>query len=69
MNGFITVAIAHDSTCEPGNEWMFNGMAEYKKDKPFDKEDVDDSKIGCVVFCVILMVGGIGFGIYYLLTH
>ena len=30
-NGFITVAIAHDSTCEPGEEWLFHGMA-----KPYD---------------------------------
>ena len=27
-NGFITVAIAHDSTCEPGDEWLFHGMAQ-----------------------------------------
>ena len=27
MNGFITIAIAHDSTCEPGEEWLFPGMA------------------------------------------
>lgn len=31
MNGFITVAIAHDSTCEPGEEWLFHEMA-----KPYD---------------------------------
>lgn len=31
MNGFISVAIAHDSTCEPGEEWIFHGMA-----KPHD---------------------------------
>ena len=31
MNGFITVAIAHDATCEPGEEWLFHGMA-----KPYD---------------------------------
>jgi hypothetical protein len=28
MNGFIAVAIAHDSTCEPGDEWLFHGMAQ-----------------------------------------
>ena len=27
MNGFTTVAIAHDATCEPGEEWLFHGMA------------------------------------------
>ena len=30
-NGFIPVAIAHDSTCKPGEEWLFRGMA-----KPYD---------------------------------
>lgn len=28
MNGFLTVAIAHDSTCEPGDEWLFHGLAQ-----------------------------------------
>jgi hypothetical protein len=28
MNGFLTAAIAHDSTCEPGDEWLFHGMAQ-----------------------------------------
>ncbi len=31
MNGFLTVAIAHDSTCKPGEEWVFHGLA-----KPYD---------------------------------
>ena len=31
MNGFMAVAIAHDATCEPGEEWLFHGMA-----KPYD---------------------------------
>ena len=30
-NGFIPIAIAHDSTCEPGEEWLFHGTA-----KPYD---------------------------------
>ena len=30
-NGFIPVAIAHDSTCKPGEEWVFHGLA-----KPYD---------------------------------
>jgi hypothetical protein len=28
MNGFLTVAIAHDATCEPGEEWVFHGLAQ-----------------------------------------
>ena len=30
-NGFIPVAIAHDSTCKPGEEWVFHGLP-----KPYD---------------------------------
>ena len=26
MNGLIPVIIAHDTTCEPGEEWMFHGF-------------------------------------------
>ena len=40
MNGFITVAIAHDSTCEPGEEWLFHGMA-----KPYDVHGSLESSI------------------------
>ena len=68
MNGFIPAIIAHDATCEPRDEWMLHGMAEAKKDKPVTKDDVADGKIGCVVFCIILMVV-IGLGILDLLTH
>ncbi len=28
MNGFLTAAIAPDATCEPGEEWLFHGMAQ-----------------------------------------
>lgn len=31
MNRFIPVAIAHDSTCKRGEEWVFRGLA-----KPYD---------------------------------
>ena len=68
MNEFIAAIIAHDSTCEPGDEWMLHGMAEDKKGKPVVKKDVDGAKIECVVFCVILVVE-IGFVIWCILTH
>ncbi len=73
MNGFLTVAIAHDATCEPGDEWLFHGMAgnkEYPKGEsdPITEDEIEDAKVGCVVFCIMLVVG-IGFGIWYLLTH
>ena len=68
MNGFITVAIAHDATCEPGDEWLFHGMAGDKADKPITKEEIENAKIGCVVFCITLLFG-MGFVIWYFLTH
>ena len=77
MNGFMTVAIAHDATCEPGDEWVFHGMSEDKEDPKGEsdtitEEEVEDAEIGCVVFCimfcVILLVGGIGFWIWYILS-
>ena len=68
MQKVYTAIIEHDSTCEPGDEWMLHGMVDDKNGKPMVKEDVDNARIGCVVFCVILLVGGIGFGIWYLFT-
>lgn len=72
MNG-IDAVLAHDATCDPGDEWMFHGMAEYKEDSkgefdPVTKDEIEDTKIGCVVFCIMLL-SGIGFGIYYLIAH
>ena len=37
MNGFLTVAIAHDSTCKPGEEWLFHGLAGSKGGGSDDK--------------------------------
>ena len=65
----IPEIIAHDATCDPGDEWIFHGMDDGKIDKPITKEEIEeDAKIGCVVFCITLLVG-IGFGIWYFLTH
>lgn len=47
MNGFLTVAIAHDSTCKPGEEWLFHGMA-----SSFSKEEngeIDLPNGGCLM--------------------
>ena len=67
MIGFITEAIAHNATCESGDEWLFHGMADDKEDlkgesDSITEEEIEDAKAGCVVFCIILLVG-IGFGI------
>ena len=73
MSAFISIAVAHDMTCEKGDEWFFHGMAEDKEDPkdesdPITEDEVKDAKIGCVMFCIMLLIG-IGFGIYYLITH
>lgn len=73
MSSFIPIVIAHDATCEKDDEWLFHGMAEDKEDSkgesdPITPDEIEDAKTGCVVFCIMLLVG-IGFGIYYFLTH
>lgn len=70
---FINIAIAHDATCKKGDEWLFHGMAKDKKDPkgesdPITEDEIEDAKIGCALFCIMIIVG-IGFGIYYLITH
>lgn len=73
MSAFIPIAVAHDSTCEKGDEWLFYGMADDKEDPKGEsdaitEDEIEDAKIGCVVFCIMFLIG-IGFGIYYLITH
>lgn len=73
MSAFIPIAVAHDATCEKGDEWLFHGMADDKEDpkgesNTITEDEIEDAKTGCVVFCIMLLVG-IGFGIYYLITH
>ena len=69
----ITIAIAHDATCDKGDEWLFHGMAEDKEDpkgesSTITEDEIEDAKIGCVLFCIMIIIG-IGFGIYHLITH
>lgn len=70
----IPIAVAHDSTCDKGDEWFFDGLNEDNSIEDSQlteeavEEAVEDSKIGCALFCIMLLVG-IGFGIYYLITH
>jgi len=55
-SSFITVAIAHDSTCKPGEEWVFHGLAG-SKDSSSDgmsgqKDGGSDDKFltyGCLI--------------------
>lgn len=66
----IPIAVAHDSTCDKGDEWFFEGLNEDNNSEsdPITEEEIEDAKIGCVLFCIMLIVG-IGFGIYYLITY
>ncbi len=75
MNGLIATAIAHDATCEKGDEWVFHYMSGLKKidggkeeGNPSTEEELEDANICCAVFCIMLLVG-LGFGIYYLIMH
>ena len=73
MSSFIPIAAAHDAVCEDGDEWVFHGMAEGKEglkgeSDPVTEDEIEDAKTGRVVFCIMLLVG-IGFGIYYLIAH
>ena len=73
MCSFIPIAVAHDATCEQGDEWIFHGMAKDKEDpkgesNTITEDAVENAKTGCIVFCIMLLVG-IGFGIYYFITH
>ena len=73
MISFIIPAVAHDSTCKKGDEWIFHGMAAGKENPkgesdPITEDDIADAIIGCAVFCIALLVG-IGYGIYYFITR
>lgn len=61
MNDMITAAIAHDSTCEPGDEWLFSGLAQ-----DTESDDVDSDAIGCgcaslIALVIIAVVAGLIF--------
>ena len=60
MNGFMTVAIAHDATCEPGEEWLFPGMADPKGDGFTDWEP----STGCCIMVLGFVVFVVGFVIW-----
>ena len=73
MSAFIPIAVAHDANCKKGEEWLFHGMAEGKEDPrgesdAITEDEIEDAKIGCALFCIMIIVG-IGFGIYYLIAH
>ena len=65
MNGFITVAIAHDATCEPGEEWLFHGMAG-SKDGGSDWEP-SNVGCGCLMAFVAVVIGFVIWAIWRLI--
>lgn len=61
MCDFITTAIAHDSSCEPGDEWLFSGLAQ-----DTESDDVDLDTIGCgcatlIAFVIFAVAAGLIF--------
>ena len=73
MSAIIGI-VAHDITCKKGDEWVCHSMAKDKKDSKGEsntitKDEVEDAKTDCIVYCIMLLVGIGLFGIYYLITH
>lgn len=61
MCDFITTAIAHDSSCEPGDEWLFSGLAQ---DTESNDTDLDTIGCGCaslIVLVIFTVVAGLIF--------
>lgn len=74
MSSFIPIAIAHDALCDKGDEWLFHGMAKGKETpkKLSAEERIEEEKteiMAAAIVVVFVALIGIGFGIYYLITH
>ena len=61
MNGLIAVMVAHDTTCKPGDEWMFHDLPKTlpeqcpsKDDAKVEKPKMGFEKCGCLVFVLFL---------------
>lgn len=57
-----------------GDEWLFHGFANGKEDPKGEsnavaKDEVEDAKIDCIVYCIMFLVVIVLFGIYYLITR
>jgi len=62
---FINIAIAHDATCEKGDEWMFHGFAANKGGSDDDGDGDDDEPLGCgCVIAIILVIAIIGIVVW-----
>ena len=66
MSAFIPIAVAHDATCDKGDEWLFHGMAEGKETpkKLSAEERIEEEKADLVATTiVVVLVALIGIGI------
>lgn len=73
MSSFIPIAIAHDATCDKGDEWLFHGMAEDKKTpkKLSEEERIEDEKAELVATAIvagIVVLIGIGILLFKLIA-
>lgn len=74
MSSFIPIAIAHDATCDKGDEWLFHGLAKDKKapkgeSNPVTKDEAEDAKTECIAYCIAFLVLMGLLGICYLIAH
>lgn len=66
MSAFIPIAVAHDATCDKGDEWLFHGMAEGKETpkKLSEEERIEEEKADFVSTAIVAgIVALIGIGI------
>lgn len=66
MSAFIPIAVAHDATCDKGDEWFFHGMTEGKETpkKLSAEERIEEEKADLVATAiVVVLVALIGIGI------
>lgn len=74
MSAIIPIVMAHDITCEKGDEWVCHWMAEDKKDPKgksdaITEDEIEDAKTECLAYCIgFLVIIGL-LGICYLIAH
>ncbi len=73
MSAIIGI-VAHDIACKKGDEWVCHSMAKNKEDPKGEsdivaKDEAEDVKTDCIVYCVMLLVIIGLLGIYYLIAH
>lgn len=74
MSAFIPIAVAHDATCDKGDEWLFHGMAEDKETpkKLSEEECIEEEKADiaatAIVIVIVALISSIGILLFKLIT-